>query len=59
MSGSSTVVAADEIIVIERGRVVERGPHEELPALRCSLRAAATLRSRDPAHQRVYAYDRE
>ena len=45
----STAQAADEVIVIDRGRVVQRGPHAELFATRLDLRPAVRVLARtDP-----------
>ena len=45
----STAQAADEVIVVDAGRIVERGPHTDLVAPRRRLRQAARLLGRPAA----------
>ena len=39
----STAESADEVVVVDRGRVVQRGPHAELVRQEVGLRRAARL----------------
>jgi ATP-binding cassette subfamily B protein len=51
----STIVDADQIVVMDRGRIVERGTHEELLARQGHFARLWALQQREDERDRVTA----
>ncbi|HSI93572.1 MAG TPA: hypothetical protein VK925_08730, partial [Jiangellaceae bacterium] len=55
----ATIALADEVVYVERGRVADRGTHEELLVTSAGYRNLLTAYERDAAERAALAEDEE